>query len=106
MTDAQAGGDRQRRQHMGGIEYLGSQLVADIGPGHFAHQLDLQVFAFGEIAFHCGDGDGRVHQRDKAYAQGLHRGAFHLNAFSFFRISAAMSLMRRFSFMAALRIRA
>ncbi len=46
-------------------------LVADIGPGHFPVQLDLDPLRHGEAALGAGDENGGIRQGDEAMARRL-----------------------------------
>ena len=71
VAEAQARGDRHRRQQMGGIEDADIELVAHVRPGDLAHQLDIEPFGCGEAAVDRHDQGGRVAERDEADAQPL-----------------------------------
>ena len=69
MADAEAGGDRDRRQQMRGVEQADIELVAHIRPRHFAHQIDVEIFGGGEAEIDRDDQGGGVDQRDIADAE-------------------------------------
>ena len=54
---------------MRGVEQADVQLVAHVGPGHFAHQLDLEPFGRGKALVDGDDQGGGIDQRDEPDAE-------------------------------------
>ena len=102
VAEAERGRDRDRRQKVGGVEQADIELVAHVGPRHFADQLDVEPFG-GAKALVDGDDQGRgVGEGNEAEAQAL----VHLNISAAVMIDWAISEIFFFSFMAVLRISA
>ncbi len=55
MAEPERGGDGERAQHVSAIQHADIHLVADVGPGDFLVELDLDAFGGGEAALGGGD---------------------------------------------------
>ena len=100
VAEAEARGDRDRRDQMRGVEQADVELVAHVRPRHFAHQLDVEAFGRGEALVDRDDQRGRVAERDEADAQAL---VAHLNSSAAVMTDCAISAIFLFSFIAVLR---
>ena len=100
VAEPETGGDRHRRQQMGGIKQADIELVADVRPRHFPHQCDVEAFIPGKALVHRDDQGGRIHQRNEADTKG--RGHFRIS--DAVRIDWAISLIFFFSRIAVERI--
>ena len=58
-VDAQRGRERHRREHVGRVEQADRELVADVGPGDFAEQFDVETVTLVE-AEHLREQHGRA----------------------------------------------
>ena len=102
VTEAETRRDRDRRDHVRGVEHPDVELVADVCPRHLADQLDVESFSRGESLVDRDDERGRVTERDEADAQALMQVA-HLNSSAAVITDCATSAIFLFSFMAVLR---
>ena len=100
MSDAEARGDGERRQQMGGVEQADIELVADIRPRDFAHQFDRQALFGGEALVDRDDQSRRVDQRDEADAHGNFA---HFSSSAAVTTDCATSAIFLLSFIAVLR---
>ena len=100
VAEAEARGDRDRRDQVRGVEQADVELVAHVRPGHLAHQLDVETFGRGEALVDRDDQRGRVAERDEADAQAL---VAHLNSSAAVMTDCATSAIFLFSFIAVLR---
>ena len=66
VAEPEAGGDRDRRQQMRGIEQADIELVADVRPRHFPHQRDVEPFGRGKPLVDGDDQRGGIDQRNEA----------------------------------------
>ena len=98
MAKAERGRDRERRQHVGGVETAEHQLVADVGPRSLAHQHNIETGGSRKAALGSGDQHGGVRQRHVADGELLHQ-----NSSAAVMMAWAISTMRFFSFMAVRR---
>jgi len=73
MAEAERGGDGERREHVRAVEQADIHLVADIGPGDLAVQVEPQPLGSGEAALGAGDHHRRIGERDEADRQAPHR---------------------------------
>ena len=99
VPEAERGGDGGGGQHVGGIENAERQLVADIGPGGLAHEVEGEALSVSEALPRRDMEQGGIEERDIADAQ-----APHLSSSAAVTMARAMSAILRFSFIAALRI--
>jgi hypothetical protein len=100
VTEAQARCDGDRRDQMRSIEQADIELVADIRPRDFPHQLDVEAFLRREALVHCDKQRRGVRERDESDAQPL---AGHLNISDAMITDCATSAIFFFSFIAVLR---
>ena len=75
MAEAEPGGERHRRQHVGGVEMTEDDAIADVGPGGLADEIELQPLGLGETEIAGDHQGGAVDQRNEADAQALERAA-------------------------------
>src|SRR6185369_10041159 len=71
VTQSEARGDGDGRDQVGGVEQADIELVADVGPGDLAHQLDVQVLRRGKALVYRDDQRRRVAKRNEADAQAI-----------------------------------
>ena len=100
VSEAEAGGDRHRRQQMGGVEHADIELVADIGPRHLPHQRHIEPFGGRKALVDGDDQRGGIDQRDETDMQRC----THFNSSEAVRIDCAISPIFFFSRIAVERI--
>jgi hypothetical protein len=104
-TNAEVGGNRDRRDQVGSVEQPDVELVSHVRPGHLAYQFDLEALCCGEAAVGGDYEGGSIGERDEADPEpGLL--AAHLNSSAAVITDWATSAILRFSFMAVVRSRA
>ena len=100
VSKPEARRNRYRRQQMRGVEQADIELVADIGPRHFPHQLDVEPFGRRKALVDGDDQRGGVDQRNEADMQRCR----HFNSSEAVRIDCAISPIFFFSRIAVERI--
>ena len=102
VPDAEAGGDRNGRKQMRGIEQADIELVPHVRPRHLAHELDVQPLGRRKALVDRDDRRGRVGERNEAHPQPHVAGA-HFNSSAAVTTDWATSAIFLFSFIAVLR---
>src|SRR5262249_17636053 len=97
--------DGDRRQQVRGIEQADVELVAHVGPGHFANELDVEPFGGGKPLVDGDDQGRRVGERDESDPQPRFA-RDHFNSSAAVTTDWATSAIFLLSFIAVLRSRA